>query len=80
MVDKDVLELIHELNAEEYSKGENWNGYEVYIPEYKQDMYLGLPYVVLVKNGKARISTPEESLEYLNYSNPEFTEQEKKLY
>lgn len=80
MENKNVLELIQELNAKTYSKGENWNGYEVYIPNYEENVYLGMPYVVLMKNGVARISTPEESLEYLDFANPTFEEKEKNLY
>ena len=74
-----ILELIEELNAKTYSRGENWKGYEVYVPVYEKEMYMGLPYVVLVKDGEARISTPEESLEYLDFANPEF-KPDNKLY
>lgn len=76
---ENIQELMDELNAKSYSKGESWKGYEVYIPNYEEDLYMGMPYVVLVKDGKARISTPEESLEYLDYSTPEFSA-DKKLY
>jgi len=76
---QEVLELMEELNAKSYSKGESWKGYEVYIPVYEKEMYMGLPFVVLVKDSKARISTPEESLEYLDFSNPEF-EADNNLY
>ncbi len=41
-----------------------WNGYEVWEPKYSQVVFLGYPFVIFVKDGKARISTPEESLEY----------------
>lgn len=74
-----ILELMEELGAHTYIKGENWKGYEVYIPSYQENVYMGLPYVVLVKDDKTRISTPEESLDYLYYSNPEIVS-DKKLY
>ena len=32
---------------------------------------IGLPFVVLVKNGGARISTADESLDYLDFENAE---------
>lgn len=43
----------------------------MYIPEYDDIVYTGLPYVVLVKANDVRLSTPGESLEYLNYSQRE---------
>lgn len=50
-----------------------WKGYQVYAPYfYKTAPIIGLPYVVLVKDGMARLSTDEESLEYLNFVNNDF--------
>ena len=47
-----------------------WKGYQVYAPYfYKTAPITGLPYVVLVKDGTARLSTDEESLQYMNFVN-----------
>mgnify|MGYP004650145511 CR=1 FL=1 len=43
----------------------NWNGYEVWEPMYNEVKYVSFYwYVVLVKDGKARISTDEEASAY----------------
>lgn len=63
-----IENFMEELNADSYRKGEDWNGNEVYVPEYSQPVYIGLPYVVLVKEKNVRLSTEEESLDYLSYS------------
>ena len=50
-----------------------WKEYKVYKPYFKKTApIIGLPYVVLVEDGKARLSTDEESLEYLNFVNNDF--------
>ena len=66
-MDEDVLELIEDLGAKKCKEGAPWKGYKVYIPQYKGNPCIGLPYVVLVKGEEVRISEPEESLEYLGY-------------
>ena len=66
-MEEKILELIEELGASKYKKGVDWNGYQVYIPEYKGNPCIGLPYVVLVKGDEVRISTEDESLKYLDY-------------
>ena len=40
-----------------------WNGYEVWGIKRSQVVFLGYPFVILVKDGKVRISTPAESLD-----------------
>ena len=66
-MEEKILELIEELGASKYKKGVDWNGYQVYIPEYEGNPCIGLPYVVLVKGEEVRLSNEEESLEYLDY-------------
>ena len=66
-MDELVQELIEDLGARTYKKGVDWNGYEVFIPQYKGNPCLGLPFVVLKKGAEARICTPDESLAYLAY-------------
>lgn len=71
-VKEKIEELMDALDADDYTKGVDWNGYEVYEPEYeeKDGEYpkLGVPLVVLVKDGKVRLTTTDESFEYLRYS------------
>ena len=66
-MDEFIQELIEDLGAKSYKKGVDWNGYEVFIPQYKGNPCIGLPYVVLKKGAEARICTPDESLAYLAY-------------
>ena len=53
------------LGASRYKKAKPWKGYEVYKPVYTEFAFRGHPYVVLVKGDRVRLSTPEESIEYL---------------
>lgn len=66
-MEENIQELVEDLGAKSYKKGVDWNGFEVYIPVYEGNPIIGLPYVVLVKNNEARISTPDESIAYLEY-------------
>ena len=61
-----VEEFMNSLEADDYHEGANWHGYTVYVPDYDKSTYIGLPYIVLVKGNEVRLSTPEESLEYLD--------------
>lgn len=58
------------LGASRYKKAKPWKGYEVYKPVYTEFAFRGHPYVVLVKGDRVRLSTPEESIEYLGFSTP----------
>ena len=62
-----IQELTEELCATKYKKSIPWKGYEVYEPVYNETMYIGLPLVILAKDDEVRISTDEESREYLDY-------------
>lgn len=62
-----VEECIEALGADGYHKGKNWKGYDVYIPDYDKPVDIGLPYVVMVKDGEVRYSTDDESLDYLYF-------------
>lgn len=63
-----IQELTEELCATKYKKSIPWKGYEVYEPVYDDDVCIGLPYVILVKDDKVRISTDDEALDYLAFS------------
>lgn len=60
--------LIKGLHGDSFKRGNDWNGYKVFVPVYKKETYIGYPLVVLVKDDKARVSTIDESLEYLEFS------------
>ena len=62
-----IQELVEDLGAKSYKKGLDWNGYNVYIPVYEGNPAIGLPYVILEKGEEIRVSTPDESLAYLDY-------------
>ena len=64
---EEIQALIEDLGAKDYKEGVSWKGYKVYIPQYKGNPCIGLPYVVLAKENEARISTPKGSEEYLLY-------------
>lgn len=64
---KDIMKT--ELFADKWKKGARWKDYDVYIPIRKKRICLGYPFVVLVKGGEVRSSTPEESLSYRLYEN-----------
>ena len=71
-MDKELQEKIDELVEELYpAKGAKesivWNGFKVYEPIYEKNAFIGYPLVILVKDNNARISTPDESLDYLDY-------------
>ena len=67
---KNIKLAIRALGANRYKKVKPWKGYEVYKPVYTEFAFRGHPYVVLVKGDRVRLSTPEESIEYLGFSTP----------
>ena len=64
----EIKTLVEELGAKLYKKGKPWKGYNVYEPVYDEETYVGLPYVILEKNGEVRICTDKEAMEYLSFS------------
>lgn len=62
---KNIKLAIRALGANRYKKVKPWNGYDVYEPIYTEMAYRGLPYVVLVKDDEVRLSTTDETIEYL---------------
>ena len=63
-----VKRRIEQLGADTCKIGEEWNGYKVYEPIYKTPVYTGMPLVFLAKDGKVRVSTEDEALDYLAYT------------
>ena len=66
-IESPLEELFNKTPANSYHKGLNWNGYEVYELDFDEECFVGLPLVILVKEGQVRLSTPEESFEYFDY-------------
>lgn len=63
-----IEELVEELYPATGVKDPvEWNGYQVYVPIYKKPSFIGYPFVILVKGDEARISTAEESLDFLDF-------------
>ncbi len=77
----DINEIKESINAKRLTKGFNWNGYEVYEPDFGfgDGAKVGFPLVVLIKGEEARMSTNEESLDYLEYSNKMKNQQQNEL-
>ena len=65
-ISENVLALAkRDLFADSVRQGIDYKDYKVYIPVYKKFCISGLPYVILEKKGELRISTPDESEDYL---------------
>lgn len=69
-VDNSAYDYIIELQGYDltWEQTPAWKGYDVYSPIFKEPVYIGLPYVILVNDCEARRSTPDESLEYLTFT------------
>lgn len=64
-----IEDLLTELEADSSKEGQPWKGCKVIVPVYFGQPIIGYPYVILIKDGEARISTEKESLDYLSYCN-----------
>lgn len=63
-----LLEKLKKLiYADTFKKGKEWNGFNVYVPIFKNDSATGFPFVVLEKGDVLRRSTQKESFDYLDY-------------
>ncbi len=59
--------MMAELGASRYKKSKPWNGYEVYEPMYDGRIVYttGISNFVFVKGDEVRLSTIDETIEYL---------------
>ena len=57
--------LLKGLGTKYAEKGVAFKGYEVFEPSYDGDVCIGFPLIILQKGEDARLSTNEESVEYL---------------
>jgi hypothetical protein len=62
-------EIVHEFAVmngyPQIRKAKNWRGYEVYEPVFFEDVYIGLPLIILVKGDSIRLSSVDEAFAYL---------------
>ena len=64
-------QVISFAKQQEYETAEyldEWRGYDVYEPihDTEETTYTGLPYVILVKGDEIRMSTEEETFQYMD--------------
>lgn len=64
-------ECIKILGNPDTHPGAEWDGYTVDIPDL--DGIVGLPLVILTKDGDSHISDPDEAIDYLAYTRPAYT-------
>jgi hypothetical protein len=71
MSEENILKFAKKQGYDEISYIGKWRGYDVYEPMFESEevAFVGLPYVILVKEDEIRMSTPKESLEQLNEMN-----------
>lgn len=61
-----IQKLKKQLSADSVKKGKEWQGYSVYLPIYKHDEVIGLPRLILEKDGNLRLSSYEEWFDYMD--------------
>ena len=62
-----LLLNLHKITVSTVIKENDWHGFEVYTPVYSiEPACIGLPLIILVKDGNIRLSTPDEAFEYLD--------------
>ena len=66
-VSKDVLEFAKQEGYDNAEYRGKWRGYDVYEPLSDGDgiAIIGIPFNILAKDSKLRMSTIEEAMEYL---------------
>ena len=66
-VSNDILDMLEVYKQYEvvFVKSKDYKDYNVFVPKFKNNPIIGYPYIILTKNGETRLSTVEESLEYL---------------
>lgn len=64
--EKEIQEIVELLGANDYERGKDWKGMQVFIPVYNKMSYVGFPLVIFKEDGGYRLSTDDEALEYIN--------------
>lgn len=70
-VKEKINEFAENLSADSVSRGDKWEGHDVYIPVYNKPSFVGLPLIIFVDGEDVRLSTPDEALEYLSATAPQ---------
>lgn len=63
-----VVEFARKQGYDNVNQLEPWNGFDVYEPIFNSEEVtaVGLPLLILVKDDKIRMSTPEEALQQID--------------
>lgn len=61
--------VAEQMGAKGVKRGIDYEGMEVYEPIFEDGAKVGYPIVIFVKDNKFRLSSPQESLDYLKYKN-----------
>lgn len=61
-----VLEFAEKRGYTHVERVDDWNGYEVWEPYTEGGAKIGLPFVILVKGERMRMSTQDEAFERLD--------------
>lgn len=62
-----IKELLNELNADGVKTGVDFKGYKIYEPVYDKPVYIGYPYIIMENDREVRLSTEQESVDYIGY-------------
>lgn len=63
-----IIEYAKSFGYDSVIKKDNWKQFEVYEPSFNDEKihHVGLPYIILVKNDHIRMSTIDESFQYID--------------
>lgn len=62
---QNIEKIAKQMGAISVVKRNDYNGMQVYEPIFKDGAKVGYPVVIFVKDDKFRLSTPQESIDYL---------------
>lgn len=65
---KKIIEFARSCGYDSVIKKDSWKQFKVYEPLFNDDKihHVGLPYFILVKNSHIRLSTVDESFQYID--------------
>ena len=61
----EIKKFAAEQGFRKIAKSGTWNGYEVFEPVYEEMAYVGYPILILVSDSEIRLSTIDESMQYI---------------
>lgn len=69
-----ILDFAKQNGYSTIQRVEDWKGYEIYEPVFNKPTIIGLPFVIMVKKDKIRMSTPKEAMARLKSLPNEYDE------